>query len=254
MTQNLKFSIITVCRNHLDGLKKTKKSLESQTFQGFEWVVIDGASTDGSIDFLRQNPPHTLFSEPDSGPYDAMNKGIACAKGDYYLFLNAGDMLASDDILALLDAHLTNNPDFLYGDSFEENQGKKHYKIARSHRRAILGMFTHHQAMIYKAELLDHLRYDTRYKIAADYDFTLRYLQKCEHIIRLRKPICIFEQGGLSQNQAKLGRREQRKIRRELKICYPLTNNLIMFAQKLNLGFRHFTPWLYWPLKRAFRR
>lgn len=253
MSQNPKFSIITVCRNHHSGLEKTYNSLKNQSFRGFEWIVIDGVSSDGTAEFLKQNALDFYLSEPDQGPYDAMNKGITHAHGQYLIFLNAGDSLENSNTLSLINQNIAQNPDFIYGDALDCESADNHYKTARSHEKVKLGMFTHHQSMIYKREKIGDLQYNTRYKIAADYDFTLRYLQRAKDITYIPQALCIFEAGGLSQNNAKLGRKEQSDIRQSLKICSSFENKLITLAQILNLQLRRFIPWAYWLSKRALR-
>ena len=100
----MKLSIITVNLNNCDGLKKTIDSVVAQTFKDFEWIVIDGGSTDGSKELIEQYAEHFAYwvSEPDKGIYNAMNKGIKVAKGEYLLFLNSGDFLLSDDGLSVV--------------------------------------------------------------------------------------------------------------------------------------------------------
>ena len=94
-------SIITVNLNNRDGLLRTIESVISQTFKDFEWIVIDGGSTDGSKELIEQYADHFAYwvSEPDTGIYNAMNKGIKMAKGEYMQFLNSGDFLRSSTIL-----------------------------------------------------------------------------------------------------------------------------------------------------------
>lgn len=175
MSQPPKISIITICLNNLDGLKKTHSSIQKQTQAPFEWIVIDGGSKDGTEKFLKSIKPKFWVSEADHGIYDAMNKGIQKAKGDYILFLNAGDRLFNSKILSIISTLIDKNlPDFIYGDSHEG----KHYKKARNHKNIAWGMFTHHQSMIYKRSILDGLYFHTNYEIAADYDFTIRFLKR----------------------------------------------------------------------------
>ena len=95
----MKLSIITVNLNNRDGLKKTIDSVISQTFKDFEWIVIDGGSTDGSRELIEQYVNHFAYwvSEPDKGVYNAMNKGVKKAKGEYLQFLNSGDWLRDEN-------------------------------------------------------------------------------------------------------------------------------------------------------------
>ena len=102
--QSVVVSIITINKDNKAGLEKTMRSVLSQSFLDFEYIIIDGASSDGSVDVIRHysessNVPIKWFSEPDTGIYNAMNKGIACAAGDYLLFLNSGDFLVDGDVL-----------------------------------------------------------------------------------------------------------------------------------------------------------
>lgn len=129
-----------------------------------------------------------------------------------------------------------------------------HYKAAKSHTQIANGMFTHHQAMLYNCECIGTLRYNTAYKIAADYDFTARFLKSSLHghvlAIHIPQPICIFESGGLSQQNAAHGRREQFEIRKNLQLCSPAQNQAITALQALNWQLRRHAPALYWLLKR----
>lgn len=246
------FSIISVTLNNLTGLKKTHKSLRNQTSQDFEWIVIDGNSNDGTPDYLK-TATAKWTSGPDFGIYDAMNKGIERAGGAYLLFLNAGDTLAEPETLAKLQtaAHAYNPPAFLYGDSYEQNpQGERAYKPARLIDLK-MGMFTHHQAMLYKRQAVGDLRYDLNYKIAADYDFTARFLKRNDDAFFCSFPICIFESGGISQTKATLGRREQYQIRKSLKLAGPVQNAVITGAQAALWALRRMAPTLYWHLKSS---
>ncbi|MCB9990646.1 MAG: glycosyltransferase [Rhodospirillales bacterium] len=246
------FSIITVTRNNLDGLKKTAASLAAQSFQGFEWLVIDGASTDGTLDYLKDIEA-CYVSEPDDGIYDAMNKGIDKAEGFYVLFLNAGDCLAGTDVLAAIASDLENmqsTPDFIYGDALETGaQDTPQIKPARPYQKSAYGMFTHHQAMLYRNETIGTLRYDQSYMIAADYKFTLQFLQQSNAVLYCPFPICLFESGGISQQQAARGRTEQIRIRDELKTVSPLKNRIIATQQSLVWTIRQSCPVLYWAIK-----
>lgn len=173
-----------------------------------------------------------------------MNKGIEKATGDYLLFLNAGDILAESGILAKIAARI-GSEDFIYGDSIESG----YQKPARSHKNILSGMVTHHQAMLYKRQTIGSLRYDPSYKIAADYKFTLEFLKKTGKALYCPFPICIFEPGGLSQRQVRLGRNEQFRARRELNACSLPLNAALYVLQTLLMGLRQNCPAAYWFLK-----
>lgn len=248
------FSIITICRNNLSGLQETYNSIINQTLKSFEWIVIDGNSTDGSITFIDNINPSYWVSEADNGPFDAMNKGIVACQAQYTIFLNAGDSLASEDVLENILNEIKGY-NFLYGDSYEREDDFLKYKKSTHHKNIARKMFTHHQAMIYKTERLKQFLYNLDYKIAADFDLTQRYLDGIidDQIKYWPHPICIFESGGLSQSNMTLGRKEQFLIRMANKSCRPFENQMMYGAQAANAALRQFTPWLYWLLKRAFR-
>ncbi len=255
------FSIITITLNNVSGLKSTAQSIENQKFDDYEWIVIDGESNDETLDLLRQKRsasrtdkyPFTFTSESDDGIYDAMNKGIKQAQGKYLLFLNAGDTFAHDNVLSEIAPHTKKMPDFIYGDALEptKNSKSQNYKTARRYKDIQWGMITHHQAMFYnRLSIRNHkMHYSLLYHVASDYDFTLRFLQKAQKCSYYAKPVCIFEQGGLSQKQAALGRKEQYIIREKLDLVPPYKNLWIMSVQTILWYIRQNTPRLYWLIK-----
>lgn len=238
-------SIITVTRNNLSGLQHSYASVQKQTDSGFEWVVIDGDSGAQTTDFLEETQGNWV-SEPDQGIYDAMNKGIERSKGQYILFLNAGDTLAGNTIIEQIRTASKNRPDFIYGDSYEFST----YKPARL-PKIEYGMFTHHQAMLYRRDKIGDLRYNLHYKIAADYEFTARFLRSNPNTLYLPFAICGFQPGGISQLQASLGRKEQYQIRKELKLCSSTKNVFITAVQACLWRLRTKAPSLYWRLKSS---
>lgn len=239
-------SIITVTLNHLDGLKRTAGSVLEQSCGDYEWVVIDGGSDDGSLDFLNTLPRVDIISEPDGGIYDAMNKGLERVCGQYTIFMNAGDVFYSAQTLkTIVELCTQEQPDFIYGNAIEQGR----CKAARSHNQKEWGMFTHHQAMVYSRAMIGVSRYCERYRIAADYEFTLRVLERCPHVEYIAQPLCEFESGGVSQSHAWEGRIEQFKIRHDLKVCNIFENLCIFVAQTLAHTLRGNVPRLYWWLR-----
>lgn len=243
------FTIVTIARNNREGLARTASSLAAQECDDFEWIIIDGNSTDGTQkDF--ENYEAEIISEDDDGPYDAMNKGIEKAQGEYILFLNSGDIFAQTQTLKKIkEAIWISKPDFIYGDSWEFSQDRTWYKPARSHTKIDKGMFTHHQSMLYKKSLIEDQRYDLSYQISADYDFTMQFLNKASTCLYLPVPICVFEAGGLSQRNVSLGRKEQFNIRKKNRIAFIPKNAAIYAAQMVSWGFRSCAPGLFWKLK-----
>lgn len=259
------FSIITITLNNFEGLKKTEKSIDTQTYENFEWIVIDGNSTDNTLDHLknrrtntrRDKNPFKFISEADEGLYDAMNTGIEQARGHYIVFLNAGDELAATETLSLIAPHTEKKPDFIFGDALEPINGNKTtYKKARRYKDIAWGMITHHQAMFYRRHTIRDfkMRYSLIYEIASDYDFTARFLLKAKKIAYLPKPICIFEQGGVSQRNAALGRKEQFIIRQNLEMVQPTLNLWVLIVQSSAWRLKSAWPSGYRMLKSLFTK
>lgn len=252
-------SIVTITYNNLAGLQKTAQNIIEQTEQSYEWIIIDGDSNDGTKPYL-DTLPALHISEPDEGIYDAMNKGLKNATNPYVIFMNAGDQFADQSSLSKLYKAISqeNNPDFIYGPALEERLNHEPaFKSARSIKSLIWGMPTHHQAMIYKTDIAQSICYNTDYRIAADYDFTCRFVQKSTHLHLVSFPICLFEAGGISQTAVKQGRQEQFKIRKDLKLCSIITNYSIGAFQTFSIFIKQNLPMIYWFIrsnKRLFRR
>ncbi|UEM05631.1 glycosyltransferase [Skermanella rosea] len=244
------FSIVTVVLDDREGLRRTRASLRRQSCRDFAWIVVDGGSEDGTRDDIVRLGPEIAWwrSGPDRGLYDAMNIGKAAATGDYLLFLNAGDELASPDSLERLAAEIRRNssPDFLYCDALERTLGGTLLlKPARSHRTVWYGMFTHHQAMIYRRLAVADLSYDLSFTVGADYAFTIAALSGNSRVIRVREPLCVFAAGGLSHAMHPIGRRDQTRIRRRYLRLSVISCFLIMVVQSLAMLTRRGFPVFY---------
>jgi putative colanic acid biosynthesis glycosyltransferase len=241
------FSVITVCRDHAEGLIRTHASLAAQARRDFEWLVQDGGSGDGTAALLRhlRDPAALSVSAPDDGLYDAMNRAMARANGAYLLFLNAGDELAGPEVLAEIAARLAHGPaDFIYGDSWEEAGGRPVRKRARSHRLLWYGMNTHHQAMLYRRVALGGLCFRTDLSVGADYAFTLEAVGRARRCLSVPIAICRFESGGVSQRRTAQGRRDQMAARRGAGFP-PLANRAVAVTQVVALAIRRALPGLY---------
>ena len=240
------FSIITITRNNASGLKLTAKSISvQQQFTNFEWLVIDGASTDNTAEIVGEYATeNTVFiSEPDQGIYNAMNKGIDRATGKYLWFLNAGDCLSDAYILRDVSKQIQYNmaPDFIYGDARENGRIKK----AHDASRFAWGQFTHHQAMMYRRNMIAELRYDQTYPIAADYAFTLQVLARAKKLFYYPRVLCDFLGGGISELQAIEARWENYYIRRDLLHMNPVKNKIIFHLNSLTHFLKTRLPFVY---------
>ncbi|PRP66998.1 glycosyltransferase family 2 protein [Nonlabens agnitus] len=186
----MKVSIITINFNDLKGLKKTIDSVQRQVYKGFELIVIDGNSSDGSKEFLQQNAHlFTHFvSEPDAGIYDAMNKGAAFAKAEYLYFLNSGDDLHGNDALDNIIDHL-DGTDIVYGDINIVEGNKQTIKTAPKQLsfRYLYDDLPAHQATFVKRSLFEKIGgYDADLNIVADWKLfalaVIKYSATYKHI------------------------------------------------------------------------
>jgi putative colanic acid biosynthesis glycosyltransferase len=205
----MRFSVVTVCYNDLQGLQNTCDSLRSQTLGDYEWLVIDGASSDGTVEWLRSLECDRCqwVSEPDAGLYDAMNKGLDRASGDYVIFMNSGDWFAEDSVLERVAGAVDRTEprrDFVYGDSLDVTEsGDRWYRGAKPHTSLWRGMFTQHQAMFFSRARVGNLRYQVDFPLSADYAFIGTFLKGDEKreratALKLNFPICCFALGGMS--------------------------------------------------------
>ena len=178
------FSIITVTWNAAAVIGPTITSVERQTSSDYELLIIDGASTDATLEIVDKASIAALrvFSEPDKGLYDAMNKGIARARGRYIMFLNAGDALADETVLARLTLLTAGDPGVIYGQTQLVNErrdvvGRRHLTAPKRLTAAsfLNGMVVCHQAFVVRRDLAPE--YDLSYRLSADYDWCIRVLK-----------------------------------------------------------------------------
>ncbi len=198
-----KLSIITVVFNDVKHIEKTIQSVLQQTFTDYEYIVVDGASTDGTLDIIKKYKDKLILkSEPDRGIYDAMNKGLAMARGEYVVFLNSGDLFYEKTTLEKIFSTST-NADIYYGDSvIIDEQGaviglrrlrppkKLTYKSLRK------GMLVLHQAFIPKKEICPP--YDLTFKHSADFDWVIKVLKNAKTIVNTQQILIKFLKGGHS--------------------------------------------------------
>ena len=180
-------SVITVTYNAAEVIEKTMLSLKSQDYKDFEHLVIDGSSKDDTIAKIKAYslPQTRIISEPDKGLYDAMNKGLRLAKGEYVIFLNAGDSFNNPATLRNYADKAKDGEDIIYGDTIiVDNEGKK---ISDRHLSApdkltkksfSDGMLICHQAFMVKKDLTSV--YDINYRFSADYDWCINCISKAD--------------------------------------------------------------------------
>ena len=221
-------TIITVCYNSIDVLPATMDSLVSQTWSRFEYVVVDGASTDGTVGLLKDNQirfeekriPFHFISEPDKGIYDAMNKGVCMANGKWLLFLNAGDLLAAPDVLEKVFT-VPSHGQIIYGDTLCAYQGQQKLYPALPLNHLRWEMAFCHQSVFIERQLLTAQPYDISYQVCADHHFFLcMYLKEIPFDYR-PFPISIYEISGYSDRNKLLSHKEKLRMQKELKIFHP---------------------------------
>lgn len=216
---HMKLTIITISYNNREGLIKTVSSVKSQMFRdSFEYVVVDGGSSDGSGRFLEQNNEliDKWVSEPDKGIYNAMNKGVAMASGDYCLFLNSGDVLHDSDVISRALDNL-DGTDLVIGKMiFLNDMSTSVVNEPLTMRRLYVGSLPHPATFI-KTELLRENPYDETLRIVSDWKFFLQVaiLENCSYKL-IDDLISDFDCEGISSMNRDLCEQERSKVLEEL--------------------------------------
>lgn len=207
MEKQVLFSIITVVYNDADNLEKSVISLIGQSCKDFEFIVIDGGSTDRTTEIIRKYQGHITFwvSEKDKGIYDAMNKGIKAAKGEFLHFLNAGDTYSGPGLLQMVAKkyHKFPSMEVFYGKTIYKGEGSHNIKGKEvNYRNVYFSIPFCHQSMFFKRSLFEENGlYDTSYKYAADYAWMCKYLRGRDSLGNLGyidQPVSVYLDGGAS--------------------------------------------------------
>lgn len=172
----MKISIVTVCFNSKEFLTKTILSVKNQKFNDYEFIVIDGGSTDGSLAVLHSNSDFIdcLISEADKGIYDAMNKALTIAKGEWIFFLNAGDEFFNNDVLFDASKVLDFNYGFVTGGVVYRFLTKNILTFTKQKITPFYISVAHHQGTFIRTDILRNLKYSPKYKLRAETDFFFR--------------------------------------------------------------------------------
>lgn len=261
-------SIITINRNNASGLEKTMRSVASQTSKDIEYIVIDGNSTDKSVDVIcsfenRFDGRLRWISEADKGIYNAMNKGIGMASGDYLQFLNSGDCLVSDDVTELMLGALKTNglPSIQYGNMLKEMPSGKLLRDRGFADRDIsflgfyLGTLNHSPSLIKKGLFDEYGLYDEDLRIVSDWKWFLQAI-----ILGREKPIYVdidvtlFDMNGISETNKTLDNAERKQVLNELFPPAILKDyeQWSFFIDQMKRLNRH--PWAYrivWLIERS---
>jgi glycosyltransferase involved in cell wall biosynthesis len=210
----VKYSIITVNYNNKEGLLRTIESVIRQTYRDFEYIIIDAASTDGSVDILKEYDAQISYwvSEPDGGIYQGMNKGIARATGNYLNFMNSGDCFYADDVLERIDSYQS-KADFIVGRdyhfNFQTGQGHASLQPPRTTMMHFFMATLDHQSSFIKRELFQDSPYREDFRLVSDWIFfTEKIVSEGKRVQFIPDIVCRREDGGISEQQRDKNRAE----------------------------------------------
>lgn len=223
----MKLSVITINLNNKAGLEKTLASVLAQMDQSFEYIIIDGGSTDGSVELIEsykdqfKNIPLTVISEPDQGIYHAMNKGIALAKGEYLHFLNSGDWLVDDTVVSSMLAEMKPNTQILLGKVIKVGKNGKKKKNINNKDVSLFtfyrGTIQHTSAYIKRSLFDEYGSYDESLKIVSDWKWYLQVVGLHQIKVDITDTyVTYFNLEGISSTNKILDKQERRKVLEEL--------------------------------------
>lgn len=222
-------TIITVVYNGAQFLEDTIKSVINQSFKNFEYIVIDGGSTDGTLEIIQKYQSHIAkwISEPDKGIYDAMNKGIDLSTGSWLNFMNAGDSLYSSEVLEnVFDNEISQDIGIIYGNTDIGHKILK-YKQNLNIQDMAQGMMLCHQSTFYR--LCDSIRYNLKYKICGDQDFTMQFFSKNRKSQYFDITISKYDLDGISSQSLNKILKEKFQINKSYKLSYkPIIKSYII--------------------------
>ena len=240
-------SVITIVYNNARDIERTLLSVLNQTYDAIEYIVVDGASNDGTLEIIKRYESQIvkLISEKDKGIYDAMNKGLALATGDYVIFMNSGDEFYSTDTVAKVFATAA-DADIYYGETEmvndeRESLGQRRHKApAKFNWRSFkYGMSVSHQAIYIKRSLVEP--YDPKYQLSADIDWIIRAAKKAKKIVKVDGYVAKYLVGGMSKAKHKQSLLERFDIMKRHYGLVPTVFNHVVIA--FNLGW-------YWLLNK----
>ena len=247
----MKYSIITINLNNREGLKKTIESVVNQTCQDFEYIIIDGGSTDGSVDIIKEYSSRIDYwvSEPDKGIYNAMNKGIAKAHGEYLNFMNSGDYFCNNKVLSdVLSAHT--NADFFVGRVYNVNSDGIIISSSIVTEELSMKWFyintIPHQSTFIRRELFIKSMYDENLKIVADWKFFMEKIvfEGCSVFKDDSFFVACCEERGASMDRQQLDAEKTKilretlpiGIRKDYDVIAPIGREFLNLSAKLNMN------------------
>jgi glycosyltransferase involved in cell wall biosynthesis len=236
-----KLSVITIVYNDAVHIERTMLSVSGQTHKNIEYIIVDGLSTDGTLDIIKKyrDKISKLVSEKDEGIYDAMNKGLAAATCDYVLFMNSGDEFYSNDTVAKVFA-TAENADIYYGETEMINEngeslGQRRHKTPEKFtwRSFKYGMSISHQAIYVKRSIAEP--FNRQYELSADIDWILNAAKKAKTIVNTHQYVAKYMVGGISKKRHRRSLRERFGIMKKYYGLAPTLFNHVIIA--FNLGW-----------------
>jgi len=246
--KNKKISIITICYNAEKHIQDTFSSIRSQTNQEFEYIVIDGGSTDRTLEIIERNKDIIDYwkSEPDNGISDALNKGVTNSTGDYIVYLHADDYFYSDQSIETALNMIEGDVDILAFDIYFEEKGKRRLGSPRG-----FGWYTnfkmpfYHPGIFCKRTLFSYIgNFDTQFKIAMDYDFLLRAYNANASSAIVHEPLTVFRDTGISSKNDWTSLME--RFSEEKRTHYKNSNSPFLIMS-------YFLWWVLYPTYRKIR-
>ena len=232
-------SVITIVYNNVRDFERTLLSVINQSYTPIEYIVIDGLSTDGTLDVIAKyrNKISKLISERDEGIYDAMNKGLAAATGDYVLFMNSGDEFYDSQTVTRVFGTRP-DADIYYGETEMinnrlESLGQRRHKAPDNFtwRSFKYGMSVSHQAIYIRRDIAEP--YDTRYQLSADIDWIIRAARKAKSIVKVEGYVAKYLVGGMSKSRHQQSLAERFDIMKRYYGLIPTLVNHAIIAFKL---------------------
>jgi len=234
-------SVITIVYNNVNDIERTMLSVLNQTYKGIEYIVVDGRSTDGTLEIIKRYESRIakFISEKDEGIYDAMNKGLGAARGNYVIFMNSGDEFYDPGTVRAVFAS-SGDADIYYGETEMitadgQSLGQRRHKAPKQFtwRSFKYGMNISHQAIYIKRALIEP--YDRRYALSSDIDWIIRAAKKAKKIVNVNRYVAKYLVGGMSKKKHRQSLEERFDIMKRHYGLLPTVFNHFVIA--FNLGW-----------------